>query len=180
MRRTVDNLLTLAAVDEGGLPLLAVRCRLEQTMAEASRSVGALAAAQNVELVVEAGSEQVQADPQQLHLTLVNLLENAIRFSPPGGRVRLSSWQVDGEVGLTVADQGPGVPAEHCDKLFDRFYRADSARGRGGSGLGLSICREIVRAHGGRIWVDSDVGRGSSFSVALPAWRTLAPERQLV
>ena len=180
MRRTVDNLLTLAAIDEGGLPLLAVRCRLEQTMAEASRAVVALAAAKNVELVVEAGPEQVQADPQQLQLTLVNLLENAIRFSPCGGRVRLSSWQVNGEVGLTVTDQGPGVPAEHRDKLFDRFYRADSARGRGGSGLGLAICREIVRAHGGRIWVDSDVGRGSAFSVALPAWRTLAPERQLV
>ena len=180
MRRTVDNLLTLAAVDESGLPLLAVRCRLGQTMAEASRSVAALAAAKDVDLVVESGAEQVQADPQQLQLTLVNLLENAIRFSPPGAQVRLRSWQVDGEVGLTVTDHGPGIPAEHRDRLFDRFYRVDSARGRGGSGLGLAICREIVRAHGGRIWVESAVGRGSAFSLALPAWRTLAPERQLV
>lgn len=175
MRRTVDNLLTLAAVDEGGLPLLAVRCRMEETFAETSRSLAALATAREVTLVLEPGPEQVQADPQQLQLALVNLLENAIRFSPAGGRVRLTSWLRDGEVGLTVADQGPGVPAEHRERLFDRFYRVDSARGRGGSGLGLAICRAIVQAHGGRIWVEGAVGGGSAFSIALPAWRTLTP-----
>ena len=174
MRRTVDNLLTLAAIDESGLPLLAIPCRLDQAMSEATRSVVALATVQNVDLVVDAGPEQVQADPQQLQLALVNLLENAIRYSPPGGEVRLTSWLIGGEVGLTVADQGPGIPAEHRERLFDRFYRVDGARGRDGSGLGLSICREIVRAHGGRIWVESAVGRGSAFSLALPAWRTLS------
>jgi len=180
MRRTVDNLLTLAAADEGGIPLLAIPCRLDQAMSEASRAVVQLAMAQDVDLVVEAGPQQVQADPQQLQLALVNLLENAIRFSPPGGRVRLSSWLVDGEVGLTVADQGPGIAEEHRERLFDRFYRVDRARGRGGSGLGLSICREIARAHGGRIWVESAVGRGSAFSLAFPAWRTLSADLQLV
>ena len=82
----------------------------------------------------------------------------------------VGTWSRDGEVGVTVEDSGPGIPADAQSRVFDRFFRLDAARARenGGSGLGLSICREIVLAHGGRIWVQSEDGRGSSFSFALP------------
>jgi signal transduction histidine kinase len=103
-------------------------------------------------------------------MALTNLIENAIKFSPPGGRVSVTAWCRDDEVGVTVTDDGPGIPAAAQAHLFDRFYRADPARRRaiGGSGLGLAICREIADAHRGRVWVDSRPGHGSAFSLALP------------
>jgi signal transduction histidine kinase len=82
----------------------------------------------------------------------------------------VSSWRADAEVGVTVADTGSGIPADASAHVFDRFYRADPSRSResGGSGLGLAICYEIMAAHGGRIWVRSEQGHGSAFSIALP------------
>jgi signal transduction histidine kinase len=84
--------------------------------------------------------------------------------------VHVTAWSGQDEAGVTVADDGPGIPADSLDHVFDRFYRVDRSRGRGagGSGLGLAICREIARAHGGRIAIDSEEGRGSAFSLALP------------
>ncbi len=113
----------------------------------------------------------VEADPHRLEQALRNLIENAIKFSPAGGEVRVIAWRRDGEAGLTVTDDGPGIPAAELEHVFDRFFRTDDARGRtvGGSGLGLAICREVARAHHGRVWVESTEGEGSAFSIALPA-----------
>ena len=85
--------------------------------------------------------------------------------------MRVIAWRRDGEAGLTVTDDGPGIPAAALEHVFDRFFRTDDARGRtvGGSGLGLAICREVARAHHGRVWVESTEGEGSAFSIALPA-----------
>jgi signal transduction histidine kinase len=129
-----------------------------------------MAAAAQVALEVESARCPVLADARLLHQALTNLIENAIKFSPPGGRVSVTAWSGDEEVGVTVTDEGPGIAAEAQAHLFDRFYRADPARGRavGGSGLGLAICREIANVHGGRVWVDSRPGHGSAFSLALP------------
>jgi len=87
-----------------------------------------------------------------------------------GGEVEVTTWGEDDEVGVTVTDNGPGIPTEARELIFERFYRADPARGRdvGGSGLGLAICREVAKAHGGRVWVESEEGKGSAFSLALP------------
>ncbi|HEY3187829.1 MAG TPA: ATP-binding protein, partial [Solirubrobacteraceae bacterium] len=94
----------------------------------------------------------------------------AIKFTPAGGEVKVTTWRHNGEVGFTVADNGRGIPPDARPHVFDRFYRVDHARGReaGGSGLGLAICREVATAHGGRVWVDSEEGKGSEFSLALP------------
>ena len=177
MSRTVDNLLTLAQVDEGRLELLITQVSLPEVIEGVVRPLRPLASARGVHLEVEAPDARSQADPQRLHQALTNLLENALKFTPRGGTVRVTGWQRGDEVGVTVRDDGPGIPREARRHLFDRFYRVDSARGRdvGGSGLGLAICREIAAAHGGHVWVESEEGRGSAFSLALPAERALLP-----
>jgi heavy metal sensor kinase len=176
MSRTVDNLLTLAQADEGRLQLLTTRVVVSDAVHAAIRPLEPAAAAKSLVLAVDDGlgegdPGEVEADAHQLQQVLTNLIENAIKYTPPGGEVRVSTWQRDGEVGVTVADTGPGIPAEARPHIFERFFRVDGARGRtsGGSGLGLAICREVADAHGGRVWVESDDGKGSAFSLALPA-----------
>ena len=171
MSRTVDNLLTLALADDGRLELLREPLELDQLVRSLTRAMTALAASHDVELRADGEPCSAEGDETRLAQALTNLIENAIKFSPPGGEVTVSSWRNGGEVGVTVADTGPGIPAAAGAHVFDRFYRADPSRSResGGSGLGLSICYEIMAAHGGRIWVDSDEGSGSAFSIALPA-----------
>jgi heavy metal sensor kinase len=170
MSRTVNNLLTLAEVDEGRLGLLPARVELRDAIEAAARPLRPLAAAKHLQLEVGGDGAEAEADPQRLHQAITNFIENAIKYARPDGHVRATAWSTDAEVGVTVADDGPGIPAEAREHLFDRFYRVDGARGRddGGSGLGLAICREIAGAHGGRVWVESEEGRGSRFSLALP------------
>jgi signal transduction histidine kinase len=170
MSRTVNNLLTLAQVDEGRLELLTSRVRLAETIDAAARPLRPLADAKGLRLELDGDSREVEADPQRQHQALTNLIENAIKFSQPGGVVSVTAWERSDEVGITVSDQGPGIPESAVPHIFDRFYRVDRARGRdaGGSGLGLANCREVAAAHGGRVWVDSREGEGSAFSLALP------------
>jgi heavy metal sensor kinase len=170
MSRTVDNLLTLAEVDEGRLGLLPQRVGMRDAIEAAARPLQPLADAKHLHLDLEGAVCQAQADPQRLHQAISNFIENAIKYASPDGHVRVTSWCSDDEVGVTVADDGPGIPAEARVHIFDRFYRVDGARGRdnGGSGLGLAICREIAGAHGGRVWVESVDGAGSVFTLALP------------
>ena len=174
MSRTVDNLLRLAQADEGRLELVRTRVALDEAMEAATRPLLALASAKGVRLHL-AGADgcEAEVDRQALHEALTNLVENAIKFGPPGGEVRLTAWCSGHEVGVTVTDEGPGVPAHARTRIFDRFYRVDAGGGdAAGSGLGLAICREIALAHGGRVWVD-DEGKGSAFSLAFPR----SPER---
>ncbi len=112
----------------------------------------------------------VTADPRRVLQVLGNLLSNALKFTPPGGAVDAAAHR-DGEfVRFSVIDTGPGIPAEELPMLFDRFYQAgDNAQKRQGLGLGLTICKSLVTAHGGRIWVESLPGVGSAFNFTLPA-----------
>jgi heavy metal sensor kinase len=170
MSRTVDNLLMLARVDEGRLELLTTRVDLSEAAEAAADPLRSLAAAKDLAFEVEGEPCAAEADPHRLHQALTNFIENAIKYAEPGGEVRVTTWCEDHEVGVTVTDNGPGIMPEARAHIFDRFYRVDSARGRngGGSGLGLAICREIANAHGGRVWVESEVGEGSAFTLALP------------
>ena len=119
------------------------------------------------------GSEpvEVEADPSRLKQVVVNLLDNAIKYTPEGGSVSISVTRRDDHAILEVADSGLGISADDLPHVFERFYRADKARSRqmGGTGLGLSIVRSICQAHGGRVTVNSAEGRGSLFRVQLPA-----------
>jgi len=119
-------------------------------------------------------------DPDRVAQVLGNLLDNALRHTPEGGliTVRVQSAAAPGVVQITVADSGPGIPAEHLPYIFERFYRADSARSRkqGGSGIGLAVVKQLTEAHGGRVHVESPSDRGASFRVQFPA-HTEAGER---
>jgi heavy metal sensor kinase len=176
MSRTVDDLLTLAQIDEGRMRLLLARVDLRQVAEAVVRSLRSLASVRHVDLIVSGESLVVCADAEQLRHALRNLVENAMRFSPPRGEVRIAMWSRDGESGITVSDDGRGLSEAERERIFDRFARAAGERGRnGGGGLGLAICHEIARAHGGRVWVDSAPGEGSAFSFALPAEPAPAP-----
>ncbi len=110
----------------------------------------------------------VQADPERVAQVVVNLVHNAIKFTPPGGRIQVAARRAGDEVQVSVEDTGIGIPREDLERIFERFYKADRARSSGGTGLGLAIAKHVVQAHGGRIWAESVEGRGSTFYFTLP------------
>ncbi|MGA8209853.1 MAG: HAMP domain-containing sensor histidine kinase [Nocardioidaceae bacterium] len=171
MTRTIDNLLTLAQADEGRLELFTAPVDLLRVVDDAVRALRPLTEALGVDVRTDGEHCEVRVDRQRLQLMLSNLVDNAIKFSPPGPTVCVAVRRHADEVVVTVSDEGPGIPVADQEHLFDRFYRVEGplTHDFGGSGLGLAICREVALAHGGRIWVDSHPGQGSAFSVALPA-----------
>ena len=169
MTRTIDDLLVLASVDEGRLELLVEPLDLHDVVARAVASLHPLARTHNVTVALDGPTAMALGDADRLGHALRNLVENAIRFSPAGGEVAVSTWASDGEVGVTVRDQGPGVALDVRELIFDRFFRADPSRTRstGGGGLGLAITREIASAHAGRVWVEDAGASGCAFTLAL-------------
>ena len=180
MRRLLDDLLLLARSDagEGSRPFPISQkgaVSLDSIARDAVRSAGSLAQGQILEL--EAPRPViVEGDPDRLRQLIMILLDNAIRHTSPGGHVRVAvASGGDGTARIAVRDDGEGIAAEHLPHLFERFYRADGARGRasGGTGLGLAIARAICRAHGGEIEVRSTPGQGATFIATLPAAATM-------
>ncbi len=112
----------------------------------------------------------VEVDPDKFMQVIDNILNNAIKYSPDGGVITARLLETHNHVILSISDQGLGIPRKDLNKIFDRFYRVDKARSRkqGGTGLGLAISKEVVEALNGRIWVDSQEGRGSTFYISLP------------
>jgi signal transduction histidine kinase len=164
----VRDLLTLARADEGRLAGGAEAVDLLALARATADRLGARARAAGVRLVVAGQPARVAGDQDALGRALANLVDNAVTASPPGEAVTLTAWRERETAGVTVADRGPGVPADARERVFDRFARLDVARTRahGGAGLGLAICRELVRAHGGDVTVE-----GSEFSIRLPGVR---------
>jgi len=170
MSRTVNDMLVLAMADEGRLDLVRAPVDLHDVAATVLSRVGPYASLREVGLVLDGVSAPTVGDRSRLEHVLTNLVDNAVKHSPGGTDVAVTTWRSAGRVGLTVTDRGPGMPPETLDHVFDRFFRGDRARGGAGesSGLGLAISREIVNAHGGEIWAVSQPGEGSAFSLALP------------
>ena len=167
MSRLVSGLLELARAD-AGQHLERQAIDLDGVLVRAERQADQLSDAVEVRLEGRpVGAVPGNADAlTQLFLIL---LDNAVKYSPRGGTVRLARGRHDGFVKVSVADDGPGIPSDEVTRIFDRFYRAPAARGRPGTGLGLPIARWIVEEHAGRLDVDSATGQGSTFTVWLPA-----------
>jgi two-component system, OmpR family, phosphate regulon sensor histidine kinase PhoR len=124
----------------------------------------------SIELSASAPPPPVLADPERVRQVLVNLLDNAVKFSPEGGHIRVAIERADGDVRFAVIDEGIGIPPREQARIFEKFHRLDPnlTRGVGGTGLGLYICQELVHQMNGRIWVDSRENEGSTFVFELP------------
>lgn len=169
MTRLVGDLMLLARADTGGLPIQRQSVELDTLFLDVYRQVRSID--HDVQITVEEVDQVgVLGDSDRLKQLILNLVDNAIKYTPPGGKVMMSLSKEDGRSELVVKDTGIGIPAEDLPHIFDRFYRVDKARTRvqGGSGLGLSIAKWIVEAHNGRIEVESEVGKGTTFRVYLP------------
>ncbi|MEE9614202.1 MAG: ATP-binding protein [Thermodesulfobacteriota bacterium] len=171
MSHIVKNLLLLARADVevGGAPPM--EAKLDNVLGESFEHFRRLALDKGVELeITKNDSSTVMGDSVRLSQLIYNLIDNAVKYTPSGGRVALSLTSEDGSALLTVSDTGVGIDGEDLPYIFDRFYRVDKARtgGAGSFGLGLSICREIVASYGGEIDVSSEPGKGTVFTVRLP------------
>lgn len=164
----IGSLLELARSDSGAIQLRPQPVLAQLFLQDIARELRPLAQAQGAQVQAEGGEVVFLADPDRLKQVLLNLVSNALKA---GARtVRLGSRQEGSDVLLSVADDGPGIAAEHLERLFDRFYRVDESRARdaGGAGLGLAIVKAIVDAHEGRIWIESELGKGTTVFVRLP------------
>jgi signal transduction histidine kinase len=167
----LDDMLTLTRVEHGRELLNVAPLNAAEALHEAAGQIQPAASAKGVTLRVEVGEgKRVNADAAGLHTILLNLVDNAVKYTPRGGSVTLRGATVPSGYEITVADTGPGISLEHQSRIFERFYRIDKARDRatGGTGLGLSIVKHLAEAHGGRVSVHSAPGEGATFTVFLP------------
>jgi signal transduction histidine kinase len=169
--RLVAQLLDLSRLESGGLELRPVAFGVRPLLEQAVRECGLGDREVRLKVCVEPGDLRATGDPERLHQVVANLLDNAVRHSPQDGRVWLSAHSAtSGRTTIVVADEGPGIPAEEAERVFERFHRSDAARAArdGGSGLGLAIARWIVDAHGGAIRAEGRDPRGCRMVVELP------------
>jgi signal transduction histidine kinase len=173
MLAVVENLLDLARLQEGPRQMAARPEAVADLLQAAAEAVRPRAHDKGiaVEVAVPADLPPVRADAGQLGHALNNLLDNALTYTEPGGRVTLGAAAVDGQVTLTVQDTGRGIPAEYLPHVFERFFRVPGQSAEGGTGLGLAIVREIVTAHGGTVTCESQPGAGTTFQLTLPLAR---------
>ncbi len=169
----IDDLLTLSRIEQEAdrREIALQRTPLQEVLRAAVQACSVAAASRKVLIDLEVPEElEVQVNPALLEQAVINLIDNAVKYSPAGTRVRVEAEASGGGVSVRVRDQGCGIPREHLPRLFERFYRVDKARSRkaGGTGLGLAIVKHIVQAHGGRIEVESAPGEGSTFTILLP------------
>ncbi len=168
--RLIQDLLDVARIQAGGLAVEPVPVDVKSLMGEAAESATPLASASQLAVLCEMPETAltVASDRERVLQVFANLIGNAIKFTPKGGQIRLlACHDTNDEVRFTVADSGPGIPAEHLEHVFDRYWQAKSTA-KLGAGLGLSIAKGIVEAHGGRIWVESPPGSGAQFNFTLP------------
>jgi signal transduction histidine kinase len=173
LSRLVDQLLDLSRLESGAAPLKLEPVRLAPLVERVIAEVEIARPDRPLQVRNEVSPRlpPVQADRERIHQVLFNLLDNAFRFTPDGGAIEVRAVRQNGSCEVSVVDTGPGIPREHLPFVFERFYRVDASRSRGdgGTGIGLAIARSVVGAHGGRIWAESEPGRGSAFHFTLPA-----------
>lgn len=167
--RLIQDLLDVAKIQAGGLAVDPVAVEVRNLVSEVMDSATTLASAAQIKVTSDFNEPlpSVASDRERVLQVFTNLIGNAIKFTPKGGQITIRATQESSEVRFTVADTGPGIPREHLDHVFDRYWQAKSTA-KLGTGLGLSIAKGIVEAHGGRIWAESPPGRGAEFNFTLP------------
>ena len=171
LTRLVESLLTISRADTGHIQLQKSSIVLLDLAQESSALLDILAEEKNQTITVTGDAAvTVWADRLILRQALINLIDNAVKYSPPGGKIRVYVHAAGGNAIAEVRDNGPGIPPEHAKKIFERFYRIDKARSRaeGGAGLGLSIAQWAVSAHGGKVELMQDTEPGCAFVIHLP------------
>ncbi len=179
MNRLTEDLLALASVESPDYKLSLQPVRASVLLRDAIDSIGGIVVDSGVKLQSAGAPDAlVMADPDAMHQVFGNLMENALKYAQSGKRIRAGASLLPSEVQFTVQDFGPGIASEHLERIFERFYRVDKARSResGGTGLGLAIVKHIVQAHGGRVWAESELGKGAQFHFTLP----LAPAAHIL
>ena len=182
--RLINDILDIERLESGKVTIEAAELNLGGLMKSASDTMRAMANENKVKLDTKPLDQTVWADSDRILQVLTNLLSNAIKFSEDNGKVRLTATVLDGDeegwVRVEVKDSGRGIPDDKVEKIFERFGQVDASdsREKGGTGLGLPICKTIVEQHGGKLWVESKVGKGSRFMFTLPRERTEEEETE--
>ena len=170
LARLLNDILDCARWESAPAPIMRQGCKGPELVEQAAELMRPMA--HNVGVILETAAEPCTlfVDPDAILQTMGNLLSNAIKFSPPGSTVRLECCPEGAYATFRVIDHGPGVPPDHLESIFGRFQPVDASdtRRKGGTGLGLYLCRMIVGRHGGRVWAESKLGKGSTFIVTLP------------
>jgi len=168
--RLINDILDIERMESGKVTMERKDCDAADLMTRAADVIQKMAEEAGVTLSTTARTARLYADPDRILQALTNLLSNAIKFSQPGGTVWLTAERQGDEMRFQVRDQGRGIPADKLESIFERFQQVDASdsREKGGTGLGLAICRSIVQQHGGRIWVETSLGQGSTFIFTLP------------
>ena len=171
LKLLIEDLLTISELESGRMKLNLQPVSLRLVVEKVFADFKARAEAKRVNLNDAVPNLRLRADPDRLEQVLGNLIDNAIKYGRAEGTVNVGARPTDaGQIEVSVEDDGPGIPPEAVERVFERFYRVDKARSReqGGTGLGLSIVKHIVQTHGGRVWAKSEVGQGTAFYFTLP------------
>jgi heavy metal sensor kinase len=171
MTEIIEYLLEHSRAEAGNLPLHFIEIELRGLLVELINQLKVLTNEKGLSLIIEGGQQvYVSGDRLRLRQIFLNLLDNALKYTEPGGSIRVQLDSGDGLARIAIIDTGPGIEEKHLPNIFERFYRVDKARNRehGGSGLGLALVKTFTEAHGGRIEVVSEIGKGSVFTVYLP------------
>ncbi|MEM8721500.1 MAG: ATP-binding protein [Cyanobacteria bacterium P01_G01_bin.39] len=172
--RLVNDILDLERMKSGKIAIEPTNCSIETILQQATETMEAMAEQAQVELLLESCRVNLYLDGDRILQTLTNLLSNGIKFTEPGGMIKLSASVNSDRCQIIVQDSGRGIPEDKLESVFERFQQVDASdsRSKGGTGLGLAICRHIIEAHQGKIWVESVLGQGSKFYIDLPLQNT--------
>lgn len=170
LRSLVNDLLDLSKIESGKIDLDFIEVEVNFLLDKAVSALNIQAEQKEVTLVKRSLSQEIETkvDANKIIWVLTNLIANALRYSDLGGEIEIGATSRNNWVEIYVSDKGAGIPLEYQNKIFDKFVQVETEKDVGGSGLGLAICKEMVQAHGGRIWVNSTVGEGSTFTFTVP------------